>query len=52
MKVNKIAPLEFELTYYDVAVQYINHYTTGTLSTYKKEIPFIKSSIWCLNLMK
>ena len=29
-KVNLIAQLEFELTYYNVAVQHISHYTTET----------------------
>ena len=28
-KVNVIARLEFELTYYDVADQHASHYTTG-----------------------
>ena len=31
-KVNIIAWQEFELIYYDVAVQHINHYTMGTSS--------------------
>ena len=30
-KLNVIAPLEFELSYYDVAIQPANHYTTRTL---------------------
>ena len=29
-KVNVIAWLEFELTYYNVTVQHVNHYTTET----------------------
>ena len=29
-KVNVTTQLEFELAYYDVADQYVNHYTTGT----------------------
>ena len=29
-KVNVIVPLEFELTYYNVAIQYVNHLATGT----------------------
>ena len=28
-KVNLIPQLEFELTYYDVAVQQVSHYMTG-----------------------
>ena len=28
LRVNVIAQLEFELTYFDVVVQYVNHYTT------------------------
>ena len=31
LKVNRLARLEFELIYYDVAVQYISHYATKTL---------------------
>ena len=31
-KVNVIAQLEFELAYYDVAVQYVSHYAMETLS--------------------
>ena len=30
LKVGVIAWLEFELAYYDVAVQHVNHYATGT----------------------
>ena len=30
MKVNVITQLEFELTYYDVVVQTVSHYTTET----------------------
>ena len=30
-KVNIIAQLEFELTYYDIVVQHVNHYATETL---------------------
>ena len=29
LKVNIIAQLEFELTHYDVAVQYVRHYAMG-----------------------
>ena len=31
-KVNVMARLEFELAYYDVVVQYVNHDGTGTRS--------------------
>ena len=31
LKVNLIARLEFELAYYDVVVQHVNHNTTETL---------------------
>ena len=31
LKVNIIAGLEFKLAYYDIAVQYINHYKLATL---------------------
>ena len=30
LKVNIIAQQEFELAYYDIAVQYVSHYTTET----------------------
>ena len=30
MKLNVMVRLEIEFVYYDVAVQYISHYTTGT----------------------
>ena len=30
-KINVIVLLEFELTYYDIAVQHITHYAMGTL---------------------
>ena len=30
LKVNVIAQLEFELTYYEVILQHVNHDTTGT----------------------
>ena len=33
MKVNVITWVEFKLTYYDVAIQQINHYAMGTLLT-------------------
>ena len=32
-KVYVILPLEFELVWYDVAVQHISHYTTGPVPT-------------------
>ena len=32
-KVNVIALLEFELTYYNVAAQHVNNYAMGTLSS-------------------
>ena len=32
---NIIAQLEFELTYYDIAVQHISHYNTGITCTLK-----------------
>ena len=31
---NLIARLEFELAYYDVTVQHVSHYATGTLAWY------------------
>ena len=36
-KVNAIARLEYELTYYDSAVHHFNHYTTRTPPTRKME---------------
>ena len=36
LKVNLIARLEFELTYYNVAVQHISNYATSTLLNWKK----------------
>ena len=32
LKVNVRAGLDFEFAYYDIAVEYVSHYTTGTLS--------------------
>ena len=34
-KVNVIAQLEFELCYFEVSVQYFNHYATETPSSWK-----------------
>ena len=31
---NAVERLEFELAYYDVAVQHVSQYATGTLSTF------------------
>ena len=36
MKLNVIERLEFELTYYNVTVEYGSHYTTGYLPLYDK----------------
>ena len=36
-KVNLIERLEFELTYFDVAVKHVTHYSTGT-SQFNQEI--------------
>ena len=35
-KMNISAQLEFELAFYDVTVQYVSHYTTGTSPNLKK----------------
>ena len=32
LKVNMLVQLEFQLAYYDVAVQHVNRYAMGTLS--------------------
>ena len=45
-KMNKIAWLEFELTYYDVAVQHVNHYITGIpLQNFLKVLEFKFNSV-------
>ena len=36
LKVNIIAQLEFELTYYDIVVQHVNHYTMETFPSLGK----------------
>ena len=36
-KVNVTARLKFELVNYDVAVQYVSHYATGTLRSASKD---------------
>ena len=41
-KVNVIAQLEFELTYYDFAVQCFNHYNTRTLPIYTFNVTILK----------
>ena len=44
-KVNLIDRLEFELAYYDVAVEYISHYATGTLTLiFVSSVYFSRSS--------
>ena len=35
-KVNIIAQLEFELAYYDVTVQYVSYYASGTIPIFEK----------------
>ena len=43
LKASAIARLEFELVYYDVAVQHMSHYTTITRLFF---YPFIPSQLW------
>ena len=40
-KVNVIAQLEFELSYYDITVQHVSHYTTRTSSDFIMKWLFI-----------
>ena len=48
-KVNMIARLEFELAYFEVAVQYFIHYTTGDSLLQIKYSNFAtRIKMWCL----
>ena len=40
LKVNAIVQLEFQLAYYDIAVQHTSHYSAGTPHNYRPRIKF------------
>ena len=45
-KVNVIVPLKFELTYYDIAVEYVSHYTTGSPGTTRWKLFMLDRDTW------
>ena len=45
-EVNVTGRLEFELAYFEAAVEHFSHYTTGTLPSKSVEYPFIANTPW------